>query len=459
MAGALLSNHPLARSITRDQLDRIEKGAWYHSIELRDGRVIPGIIPIDALRARMDAFGIPEDLRGKRVLDVGAATGWCSFEMERRGAEVVAVDCVEYDDFRVAHRLLESKVEYRLLDIDEFTPETLGHFDVILFFGVLYHLRHPLLGLEKILTLASDLVLVESFTCDGHLPEAERQANGCYMEFYETDELGGQIDNWAGPTVNCLGALCRAAGFVRVELKSVQQHRAGYVCRRTWEDPPARPEQPAPVIGSAVNNRTNDVVFHPGKDEYICLYFRAAFSELKKEQLRVEIDGFGAPVLTLASHGGERWQANLRTPVNLAAGAHSIRLRLATSDFSESAAFYCGEKPARSAAAGVPAGEVPQLYRVSNALSESTEFFGHRSEYLCCCFHLTGSPEREDIVVEIGGQEVEPSFVGSADGWGPGEGWQANVKLPPGLEPGVHSVRVRARNGSFSQPMQITLQA
>lgn len=455
MTGALLSNHPLAKSITQDQLERIEKGAWYHSIELPGGRVIPGIIPVEALRARVDAFDIPQDLRGKRVLDVGAATGWCSFEMERRGAEVVAVDCVEYDDFRVAHKLLGSKVDYRLLDIDEFTPEALGAFDIILFFGVLYHLRHPLLGLEKILMLARDLVLVESFTCDGHLPEAERNANGCYMEFYETDELGGQIDNWAGPTVNCLGALCRAAGFVRVELKSVQQHRAGYVCHRKWEDPPAEAAKAAPVIGSAVNNRTNDVVFHPGKDEYICLYFRAP-AGIAKTDLRVEIDGFGAPVLTLASHGGERWQANLRTPAGLADGAHSIRLRLAESGFSEPVTFHCGDRPAKPPAGAIPEGATPKLYRVSNALSESREFHGHRSEYLCCCFHLPGTPAREDIAVEIGGIEVEPSFVGSAEGWGPAEGWQANVKLPD-LAPGVHAVRVRARGGEFSNPIEITL--
>ena len=66
---ALLSNHPVLGSITKDQLDRIEKGAWYHSIDLPDGRVIPGIISVEALRARMDAFGLPADLRGKRFAD------------------------------------------------------------------------------------------------------------------------------------------------------------------------------------------------------------------------------------------------------------------------------------------------------------------------------------------------------------------------------------------------------
>ncbi len=460
MAIALLSNHPVLGSITKDQLDRIEKGAWYHSIDLPDGRVIPGIIPVEALRARMDAFGLPGDLRGKRVLDVGAATGWCSFEMERRGAEVVAVDCVEYDDFRVAHRILGSKVDYKLLDVDELTPELLGTFDIVVFFGVLYHLRHPLLGLEKILALARDAVLVESFVCDAHLSEADRNSNGCYMEFYETDELGGQIDNWVGPTVNCLAAMCRAAGFVRVELKYVQDRRAGIVCRRTWEEPPAEGAAPPPVIGSAVNNRTGDIVFHPGKDEYICLYFRSAESQLRRDDLRVEIDGMGVPVLTVSSHGssqgGERWQADLRLPARLDNGPHSIRLRLADSSFGESATFYCGSRPPVAERSPLPRDIAPELYRVSNGLSETREFFGHRSDYLCCCFHLgTRQPGREDIVIEIGGHECTPSFVGSAEGWGPSEGWQANVKLPSGLPPGTHRVRVRTTGGPFSNSMEI----
>ena len=99
---------------------------------------------------------------------------------------------------------------------------------------------------------------------------------------------------------------------------------------------------------------------------------------------------------------------------------------------------------------------MPELYRVSNGLSESQEFHGHRSEYLCVCFHL-GVPnlDREDIIVEIGGIACAPSFVGSASGWGPGEGWQANVKLPPELPPGAVPVRVRTKAGAISNSMEI----
>ena len=62
-----------------------------------------------------------------------------------------------------------------------------------------------------------------------------RTPTRCYLEFYETDELGGQIDNWCGPTTQCLMAMARSAGFPRVELKYVDSRRGGLVAHRRWE--------------------------------------------------------------------------------------------------------------------------------------------------------------------------------------------------------------------------------
>src|SRR5579863_6637642 len=92
--------------------DRVHHRFRYHSIELPDGSVLPGLQPIEHMRWRLDLFGLPDDLRGKRVLDVGAWDGWFSFECERRGAEVVAVDCIALDTFHEAKELLGSRVEY-----------------------------------------------------------------------------------------------------------------------------------------------------------------------------------------------------------------------------------------------------------------------------------------------------------------------------------------------------------
>src|SRR5579862_7885245 len=138
----------------------------YHSIDLPDGSILPGLQSVDHLRWRLDLFRLPGDLRGKRVLDIGAWDGWFSFECERRGAEVVAVDCVELDTFLEAKELLGSKVEYLTLDVTELSARRLGRFDVVLFLGVLYHLRHPLLGLEKAVELSTDLALIESFVIE-----------------------------------------------------------------------------------------------------------------------------------------------------------------------------------------------------------------------------------------------------------------------------------------------------
>ena len=261
------ARHPDFARLTQQQVSLLSRKGWYHSVRLADGTVISGLVSVEALQARLRSFPIPGDLTGKRLLDVGAATGGCSFEMERRGAEVVAVDCVEYEEFHIARKLLGSSVEYHILDVEELTPERLGRFDIILFLGVLYHLRHPLLGLEKICALTNDTAFVESFVNDA-LPAADARDGACLLEFYERDELGGQIDNWFGPNTQCLMALCRSAGFARVNLEYFSDRRAGVTCRRHWEPVPANPAAPPPWINAAINNRTGDIYFHPAKDEY-----------------------------------------------------------------------------------------------------------------------------------------------------------------------------------------------
>ena len=288
----------------------LTKDAWFHSIELPDGRLIPGVVSVEALKARLLRYPIPQDLSGKRVLDVGASTGWNSFELERRGAQVVAMDCVDLQEFRTARELLSSKVEYRVLDVDELTPESLGCFDYVLFFGVLYHLRHPLLGLEKICALTRETAFVESFVTDG---------DSCSLQFYESDELGGQLDNWYGPTTKCLEALCRSSGFARVQLEYSEQNRAGVTCHRKWE-PCSDAAAAGPWLCSVVNNRTLEPRFHPPKDEYMCLYLRSG-EPLDRSQIRIELDGYGVPVLMLTSDGEGGWQANAKLPPGLDAGA------------------------------------------------------------------------------------------------------------------------------------------
>src|SRR5580692_6768105 len=165
-------------------IDKLGKLGWYHSLELPDGRVIPGIISIEQLRTRIARYPIPEDLRGKRVLDIGAWDGWFSFEMERRGASVVAVDSARQEKFFEAKKLLNSKVEYIVEDVCHLSPRDIGYFDIVLFFGVLYHLKHPLLALERVCELSTDLACIESLVIDDPpTPDAIP-----LLEFYENSE-------------------------------------------------------------------------------------------------------------------------------------------------------------------------------------------------------------------------------------------------------------------------------
>lgn len=310
----------------KEQIDILAQKGWYHSIQLPDGRVLEGVQSIDHLKSRIARFPVPEDLSGKRVLDVGAWDGWFSFEMERRGAEVVAVDCIDMEKFRIAHELLGSKVDYRVLDVDELCPATVGRFDIVLFLGVLYHLRHPLLGLERICQLTRDMACVESFVVDDGL-----EAGPNLMEFYETDELGGQTDNWYGPTTACLLALCRSAGFARVELGEVVKQRAHVTCYRRWEAPPANPAHLPPVLNAAANNRDWTSRFPKNKDVYVCCFFTTKETALTKADLRIELDRYGVPALSTTSVGGDGWQANFWLPSGLEPGPHEVRLRTVSS--------------------------------------------------------------------------------------------------------------------------------
>src|SRR5580692_11155084 len=175
-------------------IEKFGKLGWYHSIELPDGSVIPGLQTLDQLRERIARYPIPQDLNGKRVLDIGAWDGWFSFEMERRGATVVAVDAIKQDTLLEAKRLLNSRVEFVVEDVQRLSPRDIGYFDIVLFFGVLYHLKHPLLALERVCELTTDMACIESLVTDdppsGQVP---------LMEFYEGNELAGQYDNWTCP--------------------------------------------------------------------------------------------------------------------------------------------------------------------------------------------------------------------------------------------------------------------
>jgi len=161
---------------------RIAAQRWYHSIELAPGLVTPGWFD---LRPFVWRYGLPERLDGLRVLDVGTWDGFWAFELERRGAEVVALDVdrdEEYDvpprrrperypetdrgaGFRLAHEALGSRVRRVHCNLYDATPERLGGtFDLVFCGAVLLHVRDQLLALERMAGLCHGrLILAEEF--------------------------------------------------------------------------------------------------------------------------------------------------------------------------------------------------------------------------------------------------------------------------------------------------------
>lgn len=182
---------------------------WWHTIKLGN-LVTLGRVPLNF--QDWVAQVIPRDLIGKSVLDIGAWDGYFSFLAEQRGASrVVAIDkLVDHNaaGFMTAKEILNSKVEFiqmDVLDLDKLREE----FDVVFFFGVFYHLMHPLLALEKIYEKTKSLLLIETHVVSNQLP---------LMVFYEKDEYEGDSSNWWGPSVECVMAMCRSCGFARVEM-------------------------------------------------------------------------------------------------------------------------------------------------------------------------------------------------------------------------------------------------
>lgn len=213
-------------------IERASQIEWWHRIRLTPDYVTPGRLdPLEEL----SLSDVMERVAGKRVLDVGTWDGGMAFEAERRGAlEVVAMDtwdwgfdwkphgewraAIKREDplaprragFDLAREALNSKVVPMQMNIIDALPSQIGKFDIILFCGVLYHLKHPLLALEACRALCRNMMVVETHL---GLPEDDRP----FAAFYPGAELHGDDTNWWGPNVACVKAWLKTAGFREVE--------------------------------------------------------------------------------------------------------------------------------------------------------------------------------------------------------------------------------------------------
>jgi tRNA (mo5U34)-methyltransferase len=249
----------LSRAEIRDRAAAL--GEWFHNIDLDGVATAPNHFLNDYpnVKWRRFAHAIPADLSGRTVLDIGCNGGFYSIEMKRRGADrVLGLDVDEryLQQARFAAEVTGQDIELRQMSV--YDVAALGErFDIVLFMGVLYHLRHPLLALDLIHDhAAQDLLIYQSLQRGGNAVAPVRAD----YDFFEQDhfdepgypklhfiehEYAGDWTNWWAPNAACSAAMLRSAGFEILE----HPEEEVFVCRR-GERPKAAgavyPAQPKP---------------------------------------------------------------------------------------------------------------------------------------------------------------------------------------------------------------------
>jgi tRNA (mo5U34)-methyltransferase len=232
---------------------RVDEISWYHRIDLGHGIVTPG-------RGPVVSTGAMPGVRGKRVLDIGAWDGYYSFLAERLGAaEVVSLDHyawgIDWDarlaywndchrhgllpdptvdeerfwrpdlpgrrGFDLAHEALGSRARPVCTDFMTADLAELGVFDVVLYLGVLYHMTEPLTALQRVREVTGEVALIET-----EVLWCRQDRSEPLVKFFAGDELSQDYGNWYAPNEVALHAMCRAAGFARVETKVSQTPRS-----------------------------------------------------------------------------------------------------------------------------------------------------------------------------------------------------------------------------------------
>ena len=410
----------------------LDSTGLYHSFVLPGGRQLPGAIPIEHQKERLAAFDLPADLSGKRVLDIGPWDGFFAFEMERRGAEVVAIDYVDLDTFRALHRHLGSKIQYERMDIYELSPERVGTFDIVLCLGVLYHLKHPLLALEKICAITKDRCIIESFAVDAVARQEGENASIPYIEFYEYDELAGQTDNWCGPTVSALEALVRSAGFASARVLKLFGTTACVAARRQWTGLPAE-EHSLRLLGIH-SHQNRGRTFDSAKEEYLVLWSPTDDANPPPlADLFPEVDGYGVAPLSCVINDGQV-VTSVRLPPFMTSGAHHVRLKIGRSAWSNALPFYVDLPPLESELT---------LVALQDGATWDANSVGWKNGGLLTLWveGLSLEADAGNMTVEISGVPHAPIDVLVETG-------QVNIRLRPLIRGGVHQVRVTHRGKS-----------
>ena len=185
---------------------------WYQRWEVFEGIFTPGVNPVSNI---CDLMNLPADLSGRRVLDIGSSNGCMSLECERRGAEEVIaltpLDRPEWGHHQLRAAVGATRTHFMPGSVYNLNPAVLGYFDTVLFCGVLYHLRYPMLAIDNIRRVATDQLFIETHISDADLNPDDNALP--LWRFYRSDELNKDSSNWFGPNSKAVVEAFASAGF------------------------------------------------------------------------------------------------------------------------------------------------------------------------------------------------------------------------------------------------------
>jgi len=214
-------------------LHRISEVEWYHSIDLGHGVVTPGIFDH---RPFLSDYHLPENFKDMRVLDVATYDGFWAFEFERRGAtEVVAMDIGTWKEidipprirseaskemldketgsgFHIARDILGSRVQRKIMNVYDLSPELMGKFDFVFCGDLLLHLMNPMKALQNIHSVVSGF----AYIVDVFIPEYGEDDSNAILRY--TGGTNRMV--WWRFGLGCLKKMIKDAGFTEVEVLS-----------------------------------------------------------------------------------------------------------------------------------------------------------------------------------------------------------------------------------------------
>jgi tRNA (mo5U34)-methyltransferase len=223
----LPSDHP--RALSPEELRaEVARRHWFHTIELQPGLKTPGHYQPDT-QWLLDTLRLPGEYEGKSVLDLGCADGGHSIGFARRGATVTATDLFSpgFRNVEWLARWFDLPITYEQATVYDHQG---GPYHLVLASGVLYHLQHPLLGLQCLNRLTRETLVLETAITPGR---------GMFCTFYPGSELANDPSNWWTPTEQCLRAMLEVAGFRVERLVQHVKSRCILAATKVAERPPA----------------------------------------------------------------------------------------------------------------------------------------------------------------------------------------------------------------------------